>query len=104
MTSTTGDQPRGTGRGKRVTIADIARRAGVTSAAVSLAVNGRPGVSDATRERILGIARELQWEPSHAARALAGAPVKTVGMVLARPRCSAPRRSSVPSWPASKRC
>lgn len=85
MTSTTGDQPRGTGRGKRVTIADIARRAGVTSAAVSLAVNGRPGVSDATRERILGIARELQWEPSHAARALAGAPVKTVGMVLARP-------------------
>lgn len=85
MTAPTGDQPRGTGRGKRVTIADIARRAGVTSAAVSLAVNGRPGVSDATRERILQIARELQWEPSHAARALAGAPVKTVGMVLARP-------------------
>ena len=85
MTTPTGDQPRGTGRGKRVTIADIARRAGVTSAAVSLAVNGRPGVSDATRERILQIARELQWEPSHAARALAGAPVKTVGMVLARP-------------------
>jgi DNA-binding LacI/PurR family transcriptional regulator len=68
-----------------VTIADIARRAGVTPAAVSLAVNGRPGVSDATRERIMGIARELQWEPSPAARALAGAPVLTIGMVLARP-------------------
>ena len=77
--------PRGSGRGQRVTIADIARRAGVTSAAVSLAVNGRPGVSDATRERILEIARELRWEPSPAARALAGAPVLTVGMVLARP-------------------
>jgi DNA-binding LacI/PurR family transcriptional regulator len=68
-----------------VTIADIARRAGVTAAAVSLAVNGRPGVSDATRERILEIARELRWEPSPAARALAGAPVLTIGMVLARP-------------------
>ena len=85
MASEQGTPPRGTGRGHRVTIADIARRAGVTSAAVSLAVNGRPGVSDATRERILDIARELRWEPSPAARALAGAPVLTIGMVLARP-------------------
>lgn len=76
---------RGSGRGQRVTIADIAARAGVTSAAVSLAVNGRPGVSDATRARILEIARELDWEPSPSARALAGAPVLSVGMVLARP-------------------
>ena len=72
-------------RRRRVTIADIARRAGVTPAAVSLAINGRPGVSEATRERILAIAKELNWEPSPAARALAGAPVLTVGMVLARP-------------------
>jgi DNA-binding LacI/PurR family transcriptional regulator len=85
MASQRKEAPRGTGRGQRVTIADIARRAGVTPAAVSLAVNGRPGVSDATRERIMGIARELQWEPSPAARALAGAPVLTIGMVLARP-------------------
>ena len=85
MSSSASRRPSGTGRGKRVTIADIARRAGVTSAAVSLAVNGRPGVSDATRERIMEIARELQWEPSPAARALAGAPVQTIGMVLARP-------------------
>lgn len=83
-TSKQSPQP-GSGRGQRVTIADIARRAGVTPAAVSLAVNGRPGVSDATRKRIEAIAQELQWEPSPAARALAGAPVLTVGMVLARP-------------------
>ncbi|AXK45191.1 LacI family DNA-binding transcriptional regulator [Brachybacterium saurashtrense] len=85
MAASTQSRPRGSGRGRRVTIADIAERAGVTSAAVSLAVNGRPGVSDATRARIMDIARELQWEPSPAARALAGAPVLTVGMVLARP-------------------
>lgn len=76
---------RGRDRSRRVTIADIARRAEVTSAAVSLAVNGRPGVSDETRARIMGIAAELDWEPSHAARVLAGAPVRTIGMVLARP-------------------
>ncbi|MGP9536865.1 LacI family DNA-binding transcriptional regulator [Brachybacterium sp. AOP43-C2-M15] len=85
MTASKQSRPRGSGRGQRVTIADIASRAGVTSAAVSLAVNGRPGVSDATRQRIMAIAEELQWEPSPAARALAGAPVLTVGMVLARP-------------------
>lgn len=85
MTSTSSEAPQGSGKGRRVTIADIARRAGVTAAAVSLAVNGRPGVSDATRARILEIAEELDWQPSHAARALAGAPVRTVGMVLARP-------------------
>ena len=45
--------------GKRPTIADIARRAGVTKAAVSFALNGQPGVSAATRERILAIAEEI---------------------------------------------
>src|SRR5690606_20560655 len=85
MAGSTQSTPRGSGRGHRVTIADIAHRAGVTCAAVSLAVNGRPGVSEVTRERIIAIARELQWEPSPAARALAGAPVLTIGMVLARP-------------------
>ena len=33
----------------------------------------------------MDIARELDWEPSPAARALTGAPVLAVGMVLARP-------------------
>lgn len=77
-----GDRGRSAGR---VTITDIAREAGVTATAVSLAVNGRPGVSDSTRERIMRIAHDLRWEPSHAARALAGAQVRCVGMVLARP-------------------
>ena len=44
--------------GKRVTIADIARMAGVSPGAVSFALNGRPGVSDETRQRILAIVEE----------------------------------------------
>ena len=39
--------------------------------AVSFALNGRPGVAPATRERILAVADQLGWTPSHRARALA---------------------------------
>jgi LacI family repressor for deo operon, udp, cdd, tsx, nupC, and nupG len=69
---------------RRPTIADVARRAGVSAAAVSFAVNDRPGVSSGTRERILAAARELGWQPSASARALTEARTRAVGLVLAR--------------------
>jgi DNA-binding LacI/PurR family transcriptional regulator len=68
----------------RITISDIARRAGVSTGAVSYALNDRPGVSAQTRERILAIAAELGWQPSQAARALSGARSETIGLILAR--------------------
>jgi DNA-binding LacI/PurR family transcriptional regulator len=70
---------------KRPTIADIAREAGVSKGAVSYALNDRPGVSDQTRARILAIAERLGFQASAAARALAGAPAKVVGLALRRP-------------------
>ncbi|MEV4612566.1 LacI family DNA-binding transcriptional regulator [Kitasatospora sp. NPDC049258] len=69
----------------RPTIADIAQRAGVSKGAVSFALNGRPGVSDSTRQRILRVAEEMNWRPHSAARALGGARAGAVGLVLARP-------------------
>ncbi|MFD7977997.1 LacI family DNA-binding transcriptional regulator [Streptomyces sp. NPDC059071] len=69
----------------RPTIADIAREAGVSKGAVSFALNGRPGVSEATRERILRVAERMNWRPHSAARALGGARAGAVGLVLARP-------------------
>ncbi|MFI6447686.1 LacI family DNA-binding transcriptional regulator [Kitasatospora sp. NPDC050543] len=69
----------------RPTIADIAQRAGVSKGAVSFALNGRPGVSEATRARILRIAEEMSWRPHSAARALGGARAGAVGLVIARP-------------------
>jgi DNA-binding LacI/PurR family transcriptional regulator len=70
---------------KRPTIADIAQRAGVTKAAVSFALNGQPGVSAATRERILAIAQEIGFQPSSAARALTGGKAEAFGLVIDRP-------------------
>lgn len=71
-------------KGKRVTISDIAARAGVSIGAVSFALNGRKGVSEETRERVLKVAAEMGWVPSAAARSLAEAKTETFGMVLAR--------------------
>lgn len=69
----------------RVTIDDIAREAGVSRGAVSFALNGRPGVSEATRERILRVAEQMSWRPHSAARALAGVRADAIGLVVARP-------------------
>lgn len=66
---------------QRPTIADIASRAGVSVGAVSFALNGQPGVSAATRERILGIATELGYRASATARGLVASRTYTVGLV-----------------------
>ena len=65
-------------------MSDIARRAGVSRIAVSYALNGRPGVSDSLRERILGIARELGYRANGPALALHGAAANAIGLVLLR--------------------
>jgi DNA-binding LacI/PurR family transcriptional regulator len=70
---------------KRPTIADVAKRAGVTKAAVSFALNDQPGVSAATRERILAIAAEVGFQPSSAARALSDGRAGAFGLVIDRP-------------------
>jgi DNA-binding LacI/PurR family transcriptional regulator len=77
------DAPRRLAR--RPTIDDVAARAGVSSAAVSFAMNNRPGVGEATRRRVLDAAEELGWHPSASARALTEARARAIGLLLARP-------------------
>lgn len=69
---------------RRPTISEIAERAGVSAGAVSYALNGRAGVSEETRARILAVAREVGWVPSTAARALRSGGTSTVGLVITR--------------------
>ncbi len=52
---------------------------------MSLAFNHKPGVSEATRERIFAAARELGWAPSATARSLSSQRVDIVGLALRRP-------------------
>lgn len=66
----------------RVTIADIAHRAGVSTSAVSYALNDRPGVSAETRRRIVAVADTMGWRPNSSARAIRSARTGAVGLVL----------------------
>jgi len=58
---------------KRVTSVDVARAAGVSQTTVSFVLNDKPGQSipEATRLRILEVARQLDYRPHGSARALA---------------------------------
>lgn len=60
----------------------IARDLNVSSASVSRALNDRPGVGAALREKILARARELNYVPSVTARGLATQQTFTVGFFV----------------------
>lgn len=66
------------------TSSDVARRAGVSRTTVSFVLNDvrDRGISDATRARVLAVARELGYEPNAAARTLAGGATRTVALVV----------------------
>ncbi|MGO4601988.1 LacI family DNA-binding transcriptional regulator [Terrabacter sp. 2YAF2] len=68
----------------RVTILDVAAQAGVSISSVSAALNGRPGVSEDTRGRIVDVAQQLGWVPSLRGRSLSGRKAYAVGLMLER--------------------
>jgi LacI family transcriptional regulator len=68
--------------GDAVTIKDVAKRANVSVATVSRALNGHVNVADAVRRRVVSIADELRYTPHHAARSLSSRRTQTVGVVL----------------------
>ena len=55
---------------KNTTIRDIAKLANVSYQTVSLVMNGKSGVSEATRKRILRLMEELDYRPNRAAQML----------------------------------
>jgi DNA-binding LacI/PurR family transcriptional regulator len=65
-----------------VTLKDIAERAGVTSATVSMVINNKPNISAATRKKVLRIARELNYYPNAIARGLATRKANAIGAIV----------------------
>ena len=57
----------------RVTMKDVAREAGVTSAAVSYALSGKRPISEETRRRVEQAIKRLGYTPNMAARTLSSA-------------------------------
>ena len=56
---------------KKVTINSVASYAGVSKKTVSRVLNNEPNVSDATREKVLKVFKELDYTPNPIARGLA---------------------------------
>jgi DNA-binding LacI/PurR family transcriptional regulator len=69
------------GRKKRVTIYDVAEMAGVTTATVSRVINGRPGISRPTREKVISVMRDARYFPSPAASALRKKTTREIGIL-----------------------
>lgn len=64
------------------TIKDIAARAGISYATVSRALNGKYGVSRATREKVIALAEEMGYRPNAIAQGLVNRSTKTIGLVI----------------------
>jgi LacI family transcriptional regulator, galactose operon repressor len=68
--------------GKRPTINDIAKRAGLSKASVSRALNGKQDVDPATRQRVLKLAAQIGYVPSASARALSNGRSNSLGLLV----------------------
>lgn len=60
-------------RKRQATSYDVARAAGVSQSAVSRAFSARAPIAEATRQRVLAVARELGYQPNAIARSMSSA-------------------------------
>lgn len=69
----------------RIGIHEIARLAGVSIGTVDRALHGRKGINEKTRQRILAIAKNTNYKPNLAARALSSTkPIARIGVCIPR--------------------
>src|SRR5215218_7812513 len=66
----------------RITMADVAREAGVSLMTVSRALNDKDGISEATRLRIQEVIERMGYRPSSIARGLVTKRTGTLGLVV----------------------
>src|SRR5437868_2287444 len=69
-------------RSRPTTLADVAARAGVSVALVSIVMRGAAGASAPTRERVRRAAQELGYQPDSRARLLRRSRSQLIGVVF----------------------
>jgi len=67
--------------GRRPSIRDVARLAGVSHQTVSRVMNNHPSIRPGTRDRVQQVMTELQYRPNRAARALVTSRSQTIGIL-----------------------
>jgi LacI family transcriptional regulator len=67
---------------KKITIKDIAHMANVSHTTVSRALNDKSRIRNETKEKILAIVRELNYQPNFIARSLVMRRTKTLGLII----------------------
>ena len=78
---------------KRITIRDVAAAAGVSHQTVSRVLNDRPDVAEETRQRVLQVIEELEYQPSAIARSLIKQRTLALGVVTAGLDYAGPSRT-----------
>lgn len=72
-------------KARPVTLADVAKDAGVSPMTVSRVINGDEKVKDSTRERVNQSIKKLKYAPNIAARSLAGARALRICLLYGNP-------------------
>ncbi len=67
---------------RHTTIKDIAKVAGVSHTTVYRALNDKPRISQSTKEQIISIAQEFNYQPNVLAQSLVSGRTKTLGLVI----------------------
>lgn len=70
------------GRVNRITIADVAREAGVSTQTVSRVINNKAEITATTRESVMKVIERMGYRPSGVARSLATNKTLAVGLVV----------------------
>jgi len=63
-------------------ITDVARKAGVSVATVSRVINNKGYIHEETREKVLKIIKELNYQPNEVARSLYSRSSKFIGLII----------------------
>ncbi len=78
---------------KKADLNEVAEKSGFSKSTVSRALRNSSRISDATRQKVLAVARELNYQPNPVARALNYKEISVIMIVV--PDCSTPYQAEV---------